>query len=35
VLAGSFTYLSKPEARVDQGNCLVCISVPTEDMEFA
>ena len=35
VLAGSFTYLAKPEARVDEGNCLVCISVPAEDMEFA
>ena len=35
VLRGSFVYLSKPEARVDDGSCLVCISVPCEDIEFA
>ena len=35
VLAGSFIYLSKPEAPVEEGSCLVCVSVPTEDIEFA
>ena len=35
VLNGSFACLSKPEARVDDGSCLVCISVPCEDIEFA
>ena len=35
VLGGSFVYLSRPEARVDNGSCLVCISVPSEDVEFA
>ncbi len=35
VLSGNFTYLSRPDARVDEGNCLVCISVPAGDMELA
>ncbi len=35
VLAGSFTCLSRPEARVDDGSCLVCISVPRGDIELA
>ena len=35
VLKGSILYLSEPEARVDDGSCLVCISVPSEDIEFA
>ncbi len=35
VLAGSFTYLSRPEAPVEEGSCLVCVSVPTADIEFA
>ena len=35
VLVGSFSYLAKPEAPVEEGSCLVCVSVPTEDIEFA
>ena len=35
VLGGSFAYLSKPEAPVEEGSCLVCVSVPTADIEFA
>ena len=35
VLAGSFAALTEPEAAVEVGSCLVCVSVPTEDIEFA
>lgn len=35
LLHGEVTSLTKPAAHVDQGSCLVCISVPKEDVEFA
>lgn len=35
VLTGSFSALTQPEATVEEGSCLVCVSVPTEDIEFA
>ena len=34
ILGGSFHYLSKPAVPVEGGSCLVCVSVPTSDMEL-
>lgn len=35
VLRGRVASLSKPHARVEEGSCLVCVSVPESDVEFA